>query len=76
MAQNIRYEIAKQLSDCNATQKGLILDMLTCMAVYGNTFLDEMDAAYRKKDTDGMKAVIAKYKTYEREGVTHGNSSN
>ena len=68
MAQNIRYEIAKQLSDCNATQKGLIFDMLTCVAVYGNTFLDEMDAAYCKKDADGMKAVIAKYKNLRKRG--------
>lgn len=63
-------EMLQIWSEADENGKALIMDLLTVAVAFGEPFYTEMQTYLENKDTDAMRACVARYKALLREGAT------
>ena len=63
-------EMLQIWSEADENGKELIMDLLTVAVAIGEPFYNEMQTYLDRKDTDAMRACVARYKALLREGAT------
>ena len=63
-------EMLQIWSEADENGKALIIDLLTVAVAVGEPFYTEMQTYLENKDTDAMRACVARYKALLREGAT------
>lgn len=63
-------EMLQIWSEADENGKELIMDLLTVAVAICEPFYNEMQTYLDRKDTDAMRACVARYKALLREGAT------
>lgn len=63
-------EMIQLCTEADEDGKAFIFDLLTVAVAIGEPFYTEMQTYLENKDTDAMRACVARYKALLREGAT------